>query len=508
MAPRPIAELMSDAAAATEPRFIAEVTVKLGGVDPLGLRQINFELMDMIFPGLNNVARHIRPFVLVTWAWRRARQLAESRGGDQISKDLLLDFVDRMEVIYAWSQFLRDPGADLPGRIVFKPLLFSDAWTFGGEAWRKQREDRRYSTAFTAPVNYGPSLKAFRWLSPHPEHANVFVASSRHEVVAAINAFEQLIFDRLEHPAFSQFGEVRVTAQEARDWAESWALNHTTDAERHAMRAMLRGSESPVARQQGLGLLIATAAHHKKSLGGMKDVDAIRLTMAGRPSNFVPPSGAAVAMEGWRRLQIRQLFRLSLEALLYWIIIHIEATPLTTQALVGSFLAQVGLSADTTTHEWLGLSEVANASPVTLMNDIASALRNPAHEQLAAAIARGLALSLAEAPEQGQPFERLDRLPLFRARREYEAWATASATSFATHILESWVLSQHVYWSVGRGLADARARGKTLLRLRVVLDDGGWKLTPGASGSVPVPTPDRLATALSLADECGLLECK
>lgn len=34
----------------------------LGGVDPLGLRQINFDLMNDVFPGLNNVARYIRPF--------------------------------------------------------------------------------------------------------------------------------------------------------------------------------------------------------------------------------------------------------------------------------------------------------------------------------------------------------------------------------------------------------------------------------------------------------------
>jgi len=73
------------------------------------------------------------------------------------------------------------------------------------------------------------------------------------------------------------------------------------------------------------------------------------------------------------------------------------------------------------------------------------------------------------------------------------------------HVLESWVLAQHVYWSVGRGLADARAQGKTLLRLKVVLDEGGWAPAPGVSaGSVPLPTADRLQTMVSLASECGL----
>jgi transcriptional regulator with XRE-family HTH domain len=61
--------------------------------------------------------------------------------------------------------------------------------------------------------------------------------------------------------------------------------------------------------------------------------------------------------------------------------------------------------------------------------------------------------------------------------------------------------------AVGRGLADARAQGKTLLRLRVVLDEGGWALAPGvAAGSSPDPTPDRLQRMVTLAVECGLLE--
>lgn len=76
--PQPsLADLTTTAAIAAEPGFVAATAPKLGGVDPLGLRQINFDLMDQVLPGLNNVARHIRPFVVVTWAWRRARQLAD-----------------------------------------------------------------------------------------------------------------------------------------------------------------------------------------------------------------------------------------------------------------------------------------------------------------------------------------------------------------------------------------------------------------------------------------------
>jgi len=118
-----LAEMKAAAAESEEPGFPPASVPKFGGVDPLGLRQINFDLMDEVLPGLNNVARHIRPFVVVAWAWRRANQLAQSQGSKTISLDRLQDFVDRIEVIYVWSQLLKDPKADLPGRSVLSSLL-------------------------------------------------------------------------------------------------------------------------------------------------------------------------------------------------------------------------------------------------------------------------------------------------------------------------------------------------------------------------------------------------
>ena len=141
------------------------------------------------------------------------------------------------------------------------------------------------------------------------------------------------------------------------------------------------------------------------------------------------------------------------------------------------------------------------------MKRIEEALNVPTAPDLAPSITAALAFCLAEAPEQESDFERLDRLPLFRARREATAREAGSIKDFVRHVFESWVLAQHVYWSVGRGLADARAQGKTLLRLKVILDEGGWTLAPGASrGSPPLPTPDRLQTVASLARECGLFK--
>src|SRR3954470_12986999 len=108
-----LAELTAMAAASDGPGFPPPSIGNFGGVDPLGLRQINFDLMDQVLPGLNNVARHIRPFVVVAWASRRALQIVERDGPAGVGEDSIRDFVDRIEVVFLWSQILEDPGIDI-----------------------------------------------------------------------------------------------------------------------------------------------------------------------------------------------------------------------------------------------------------------------------------------------------------------------------------------------------------------------------------------------------------
>jgi hypothetical protein len=158
-----------------------------------------------------------------------------------------------------------------------------------------------------------------------------------------------------------------------------------------------------------------------------------------------------------------------------------------------------------TARAWLDTSHLSGNGPVDLIDRLSTILNDPERVGLATGIVDAIAFSIANATEPTEHFDRHDRLPLTRAKREAVAWENEPADQFARHVLEAWVLAQHVYWSVGRGLADARARGRQILRLKVVLDEGGWTLAPGVSSIfTPRPTPDRLETALSLAGECGL----
>jgi hypothetical protein len=499
--PQPsLADLTAAAAAADGPSFTPISQVQFGGVDPLGLRQINFDLMDRVFPALNNVARHIRPFVVVAWACRRAAQLAARQGVDRVAESDLVDFVSRIEVIYAWSQLLRNPDADLPGSQFLGPILRADRWVFGGPQWKKLCEQRRGSTAFTAAINYGPSLKALGWVEPHPRHPRVLLATE--SATPALDAFEAIIADRLDHPTFSQFGTVEVTTEEAGAWSEVWALETATDTEKRVMAAALAGAGAPLSRRDGCALMIAAAQHASTT-----DLARVRATMTGVPSNFSPPAELLGSLGAWRRVQIRQLFRLALEALFYWIFLEIEDGAQPTQTLANSFLARASpRSLHATTRDWLNADSVANSAPTALIAQIERALTEPALVSLVPGIADGIVFCLAGAGAQNHDQEPEERLPLTRARREADAPADAPVKDFVCHVIESWVLAQHTYWSIGRGLADARARGKSLLRLKVILEEGGWAKAPGVSRvASPVPTADRLGTALSLVQECGLL---
>lgn len=496
-------ELLEIAGQADGPAVPSPNLPKPGGVDPLGLRQVNFNLMDRSLPGLNNVARRVRPFVVVAWASRQAARIAQASGKTELPIDDIRDFVDRIEVLYAWSQFRLDPNAELPGRQVLASLIDKDSYVFGGPGWKKRREQRRFSTAFTAAITYGPALKALGWVYPDARHSVVLHASPR--VDAALDAFEAGIAEHLAHPAFSQFGEVEVTGEEIEVWGSDWSLDAVTPEEQRVFVETLCGDDAPAVRRSGIALMLEAARHAQEA-----NPERIRALMAGEQADFSPAPALIPAAAAWRQLQVRQLFRLALESLMYWIVWALESGPHTTAELVDVFLEECegGWPLAEAPGAWLA-STPAPGAPTQLMQRIQEAAADPGGVDLAQSIAEAVAFCLAEPQAEAEGSERADRLPLTRARREAEAWSATTSTEFLKHMVESWVLAQHVYWSIGRGLNDARAGGKTLLRLRVVMDEGGWRLAPGASlGNPPLPTPDRLASALSLACECSLLGSK
>ena len=494
-----LSELIQESASRSEPSFVESPPVRNGGVDPLGLRETNFDLMNLVFPSINNVAVHLRPFVLVTWAWGQAGKIAKDTLGDEVAPETLREFVDRTEIIFSWSQFLRDPKVELPGGDVLKPILHSDSWVFGGEEWKKRRDTRRNSTSLMAAINYGPALKNLGWLMPLAENPSIFVPSPL--VMPAINAFELELGDMIEHPAFSSFDPVEVFKREVEDWADRWSIEETTVDEKAVMRKLLFGDEAPENRQLAGNLMRAAISHSRST-----DTVDVRRTMAGHPTKFQPVGDEGTALTLWRTLQVRQLFRFALEGLFYWISIELDMGSRTTQSLVEEILAQTGMKGAQLSAMLNQKAPDRAEGPVDLMENIEAALNDSDQKTLIQEILKSLAFVFREVSPEQEVVGRPDRLPVVQACREFAGFNERPISAFLKHVLESWIFAQHIYWSVGRGLGDARGRGKRLLRLKIILEEGGWMLAPSvSSASMPRPTADRLRTAISLGRECNFI---
>jgi len=440
---------------------------------------------------------------VITWAWRRAVKLAEDTGDAMIKVGTLRDFVDRIEVLFVLSQMLGGgtSASHLPGTEYLAPWLDKPILKFGGDQWEKRRKERAYSTSLSAPINYGPGLKSLGWLRPHHDFPEVLVPNP--ETSPALDSLEDALRPALRHEAFNKLGNVTVTQDEIKKWAKLWPMDRVSIPEATVMSALLMGETASPQRRLGLGLMFECATSIRDSTA-----KALRAAMSGEPSRFTPSPGLLATRDKWRSLQIRQLFRLSLEAILYWMMLVLEDRgPLAIDVLVDSYLAICDPHGESTTSDWLKRQLPEKSGPIDVMDRIWDASVRQDDPALVQSITAGLSMSLSEPIVTGQPAQRPERLPLARAKKEADSRGEQPVCELIRHIFESWVLAQHAYWAVGRGLADARSGGRTLLRLRVILDEGGWDLTPGIQyNSPPRPTADRLETAISLARECKLFD--
>lgn len=499
-------ELMERSDTANEPQVIAASDISIGGVDPLGLRQINFDMMDQVLPSLNNVARHIQPFLFMTWAWRRAEKLTAEHGTHSVLE--LRDFVDRLETIYVWSQFLVDNETDLPGGQALAGLMQMPAYQFGGDQWERFRDVRRYSTGLIAAVNYGPLLRNMEWiidLADIPESGirvrGAYKANPTSDptLEAALDEFEAQFASVLSHPAFNELGTVTVTLEEAHSWGRLWRMTEPGEAAKQASWSRMLSGAAGSVRKMGFELVKFAASCQNEQ---PPSETAIRRKMADASADDLPEELRPYAT-AWRRVQVRQVFRLALEGLLHWCQLALVG-PRTTNQLARLLVAEAGApTQQQTAHEW-AQSFTVSRDPTWHLEDLSSALAEK--EGFAKALMNALSFCVAEAPSQAEPFERSERLPVVKAARDWNEWGHCSPEEFIGRIIECWIFAQHTYWSVGRGLQDARSNGKTILRMRIFIDEGGWRLADGFNpGASPNATPDRLGTAISLMTECGEL---
>ncbi len=318
MEERALANVDQDYATADGPLVVQAWKADDTGVDPLGLRQVNLDMMDALLPGINNVTRHVRVYTLMTWAWWKAGQLISGGGQHGASLNRMRDYVDRVDAVFSWSQFDLVPTATLPGSTVLPQNLNRSgpiAYDFSQPDWEKLRKSRRNSTDLLAAIQYGPSIRGAGGLHWLVESEGAFAPST--EVLPAVEAFDAAVAPHLplclRDPA-----STTLALDELAQIGPVWDHRNPLAAERTAFINQFSGAYEPNnrnTRQASRRATLNLMMHALTGAGASSTVEKVRARMFGIEADVLPDGPLLKARHAWRVLQLRQLQRLAIEAL-------------------------------------------------------------------------------------------------------------------------------------------------------------------------------------------------
>lgn len=491
------------AVSAEAPFVGAPLPMTPGGVDPLGLRQLNFELMDRSLPGLNNLASRLRIYVLLAWAWWKAGQLATLERTGDVKTDRLRSFVDRMEVIFAVSHLLHDDFYGFLGRDTLQAkVIKKDGYDFGASAWMTFRKDRELISSFMAPVAYGPSAKIGLGLGViAPVSGGAFAPVE--DVMPAVLAFERRITPILSEPCFSQLDGGYVPLSDMKRFYQYWCASDLSPDEMEVGHARLYAKDGALPRRNTIDALVHILNSADKPMTVAELRHALGSSAAPGQAHLLS-ADMKHTMAIWRALQARQLFRQSLEGLLNWVL-SICTVPMSLRSLAESLQNAQGVGRYATVNQWLDASrssadELQNIADPVLGIEALTEVRQYLRPDLGLEGIRASFLIYQEARPESEAalyIGQRDRLPLALAATRLSAIGDLPFREGLEVILAEWIIGQHVYWAVGRSGDDTQ-------RLRLMLDEGGWLSFYGKPANANA-TPDRLATALRLMADCGLV---
>lgn len=506
-------------------RIVTKLAIVESGVDPIGLRQLNLDLMDETIPGINNVTMHVRPYCFMAWAWWKARQVAADNG--EINPSEMVDLVARYETIYAWAHSLAgNPFRGAAAIRAYLPLRgSSEPFSFEGEKWTQFKNHR---TSLMGPTEYGPSLKSLHFLQS--EGQGTFRCSQ--ELVAAVGQIDKAVASCIA-PLLLARKPPSASCEQIEPLAIKLPIHEASKRERDTFRFLFYEAG-------------ATDRAHKDMRRRKATIDLIRELMpqAGEPISVGEIRRRLAVTKDWpgksREIQIssillailqaRQLQRLAIESTMLWVEQSIStdvAQGRSTEQLaveahseaskkdevirlaksVGAYVDAVSEIGDVA--GWPDAVVMSRTDTVELTERLQEAQRRdptkiPALALRAFAIVYAITKAMSELaeglPETANPLEaRPDRLPMGLMVRRIDAIRNKSLPALWCDVIENWIIAQHVHWSAIRGVDGKK-------RLRIGLESSGWiRVRPSPSREF-APTPDRLLTLLSLGSECGLFE--
>ena len=212
-------------------------------------------------------------------------------------------------MLFVLSHIIHDPNIDLPGKQVLGNYLNQKKIKLNGKSWQSFKNKRKNSTALSAPIFYGPGLKALRWMTPAEEHPSILIPSDDKIVQNALCSFEKSAKKVLSQTPFNTLENITVKRKELKKWSKHWPINKMTKAEQDCLGQMLTRTSANFERATTVNSILKIKKY-KTNRTHKTRKKLCEFTSMGNGSN---------TGELWLNLQYRQLFRFSLESLLYWI---------------------------------------------------------------------------------------------------------------------------------------------------------------------------------------------
>lgn len=504
------------------PRFIEPYRDESGGVDFLGLRQVNLDLMDGFLPGINNVTHLVRPYSLIAWtAWKFIEASKATRAVDVGAQDYK-HFREKVELLFTWGHQLNGADVGLAGRTSMSPGRGQVPLSF--EAWKR-------NVSLIDAVNYGPSLKTDNGLGfIHQVRAGLFTVTESGRELA--EALEQRIGKTPYAARLASVADTKGTADMASGLFPAWDVRKASTKEKAIFaRAFYSpeaiGQDSRLGRRSAAVQLILEALRAEGVPSDEWDIRRAMLFGATRDGKrFDLDESLQRARSLWVALQTRQAQRLALEVLFSWVErqVIVDRCYLSAQ-LVDAACAQLpggdlGLPVLDTPEHYLQALRKRGGKNADLLEagiedeslDLISRMSFLQDGLAAPETLPGQALEVlflaALLTEQwiGEPSMKayLEHGSVYRV--SLASWADfvlrnrhQPLRAFLSSLIENYLLSQHF------GVAASRYEsGKQ--RLRLTIEERGLVPMIGEAHIwEPGVTPDRLKSTLSLMADYGAL---
>lgn len=501
------------------------------GVDFLGTRSANLEMLTSLTGTYNNTVTSARQHAILAWAAWRFHRNWEGAAVAPTTADWRA-FLDAVETIQLVGQLALGPG--LGG--VAGGLGSDSAKRIGGDGPVRLRfcayERNRTTTSAMAAVQYGPSAKrgALGFLSTDGDA----VAVTEDRGLALARAMDGLLsksdryalLTRREVPDSLPREDVLALAR------HGLVLPGPAHPERPERSAyvdallFLDGVAATDRRPETVALLL----HLVDAFQGATTGTLRRYMLAGRTAaGDTPPLPSPLldTAARWRIFQLRQLQRYSLEAWLRHVELWMEDGLTDVRSMRDALVADVGSDPEPTFAELAPLLDRPASEALSGFQEVFDlpSLESWANghdcdawwilDQLGAdegiACAPALALTLgvlASIPTCVPPDPALrrfadtggrTRISLLYFRDWFARRGQWPLREVLAELLEELVLQQHVGVAVAR--FDNVAR-----RLRFSNGDRGWELLGTTTPTVPFITIDRIAAYLHLLTDLGLVE--